>query len=349
MELKDDFEILDLMLADSKNQPPLYNPGPYWMPRAKNAANEIKRCGISKFRGSDSFIGMSYADNLFLDNRQAFNYGIRKTANALANTYPFKRIYDSQVILTENYAKTSITYMQEILNLKQRTKQLLKKYKMPYSLLGDCKIKATIDDKEYAVLYLNLLEQHDNLAQHVDFTKAKTVFEIGGGFGTNVHLLLENYKNIRKVLYLDIAPNLYVGTQYLKAFYGAAVHDYRELRKLDEIKFSNNDDLEIFCIAPRQIENFKGPIDIFMNAHSFVEMPKNVVKNYADKINGFVDSKNSAIALTTYDCFDLTTTYHPEELPKFFDDRKFEHFEIETLLDSKSKNIYFVSPGKFQL
>jgi hypothetical protein len=28
-ELKDDFELLDIMLADSTSQPPLYHPGPY--------------------------------------------------------------------------------------------------------------------------------------------------------------------------------------------------------------------------------------------------------------------------------------------------------------------------------
>ena len=67
----------------------------------------------------------------------------------------------------------------------------------------------------------------------------RLTFEIGGGVGTNVHLVLENYKNIRKVLYLDIPPNLYVGTQYLKAFYGNAVSDYRTLKTLDSIKFSS--------------------------------------------------------------------------------------------------------------
>ncbi len=161
----------------------------------------------------------------------------------------------------------------------------------------------------------------------------------------NIHLLLENYKNIRKVLYLDIPPNLYVGTQYLKSFYGPAVLDYRTLKLRDSIKFSSDDSIEIFCITPWQIEKFRSSIDIFLNSHSFVEMPKSVIKNYIYYFNGFPGSINSAIALTTYSNFDLNTTFHPNELPKFFENRKFDCFEEDTLLNS-CRNIYFISPGK---
>ena len=173
------------------------------------------------------------------------------------------------------------------------------------------------------------------------------MFEIGGGFGANIHLLLQNYKNIRKILYLDISPNLYVGTQYLKAFYSTAVFDYRGLKHLDSIKFSLDDRIQIFCIAPWQIEKFESPIDILINSHSFVEMPVNVVGNYVDYFSKFPSSKDSAIALITYDGYDLSTTFHPNELPKFFEGRRFCNFEKDTLLNSSRKNLYFVSPGRF--
>lgn len=249
--------------------------------------------------------------------------------------------------LTETRANEAIAYAQEVIKLKEKDRNLLKRYSVPYSLLGKCLSKAKIDGRDHALHYLSLLEQHDNIASHINFKGACSVFEIGGGFGTNVHLLLENYKNIRKVLYLDIPPNLYVGTQYLKAFYGDAVFDYRDLRNREAIKFSADNELEIYCIAPWQIEKFDGSVDIFMNSHSFVEMPKDVVENYADKFSSFYDSKNAAIALTTYGCFNLDTTFPPSELPVFFKDRKFDYFEADTLLNSSEKNLFFVSPGKF--
>ena len=350
IELKDDLALLDIMLNDSKSQPPLYQPGPYWATKAKNAANEIKRCGIGDFRGSGNLIGLSYADNLLMDIRNAYNDGFKhKLARWVTKTYPLSRIYEAQVRWTESYANTSIIYAQEILNLKNNVKNLLKKYNVPYSLLGKCLSKAKIHGQDFSIHYLNLLEQHDNIASRIKFNDAKSIFEIGGGFGANIHLLLENYKNIRKVLYLDIPPNLYVGTQYLKAFYGTAVLDYRTLRHRDPIKFSTNDNIEIFCIVPWQIEKFESAIDIFMNSHSFVEMPNTVISNYVDNFKRFPESINAAIALTTYDDYALNTTLHPNELPKFFKDRKFDYFEVETLLNSYRKNLFFVSPGKLSL
>jgi putative sugar O-methyltransferase len=346
IELKDDLELFDIMLTDSKSQPPLYHPGPYWATKSQNAANEIKRCGIADFRGSTNLVGMSYADNLYIDIRDTYNHGLRRLARWLTKTYPLSKIYESQVRQTESYANESIIYSQEILNIKEKTRNLLNKYTIPYSLLGKCLRKAEVDGHDYSIHYLNLLEQHDNIASRIKFNDAYSIFEIGGGFGTNIHLLLENYKNIRKVLYLDIPPNLYVGTQYLKAFYGTAVFNYRDLKHLDSIKFAADDNIEIFCIAPWQIEKFESAVDIFMNSHSFVEMPNNIVKNYVDKFNGFHESINAAIALTTYDDFDLNTTFHPSELPTFFKDRKFDYFEVDTLLNSSRKNLFFVSPGK---
>lgn len=336
-----------MMLSDSKSQSPLYQPGPYWAAKAKHSANEIKRCGIADFRGSTNLIGLSYADGVHIDVRDLYRHGLRRILRWLTTTYPLNKIYDAQVQWTKGWAEKSMDQLQEILNTNEKVRNLIKKYTLPYSLLGECRRKVAIDGHEYSAHYLDLLEQHDNIASQIKYQDAYSVFEIGGGFGINIHLLLENYKNIRKVLYLDIPPNLYVGTQYLKAFFGAAVSDYKSLRHLDSMEFSADDTREILCIAPWQIEKFRGKIDIFMNSHSFVEMPKDVVKNYADRFSGFMDSKDSAIALTTYDGFNLKTTFDPTELPKFFNNRKFDYFEADSLPASSRKNFFFVSPGKF--
>ena len=345
-ELKDKLELLDCMLADSKKQSSLYKPGPYWAKRTVKAVSEIKRCGISEFRGSSNHIGMSFADNLFIDTRNEYNFGFRRLIRVLTRTYPLSKICEAQLQWTVSYANESIAYAQEILNLKGRTRYLLEKYTVPYSLLGKCMRKARIDGHEYSIHYLNLLEQHDNIAKKINFKAARSIFEIGGGFGINVHLLLTNYKNIRKVLYLDIPPNLYIGTQYLKAFHPAAVRDYSSLKSCKEIRFSENDDLEILCVAPWQIEMFKSPVNVFMNSHSFVEMPQSVVKNYVKNFNAFPGAEDAAVALATYDQYDSGKTLAPTDLPIFFNARKFDHYGAETLLDSSRKNLYFVSPGK---
>ena len=347
-ELEDDLELLSLMLEDSRTQPSLYQPGPYWNLKTKIIVNEIKRCGLGGFRGSTNLIGLSYADNIEIDIRNSMNFSLKsQLAQRIMKTYPMKIVFDKQVQWTRRYADQNMIYAQEVLNLKGRTHDLLKKYRVPYSLLGNCQTKVKIGGRDHSIHYLNLLEQHDNVSSRVKFSAARSVFEIGGGFGANIHLLLQNYKNIKKILYLDIPPNLYVGTQYLRAIYGAAVYDYRDLKDLDSIKFSPDNKTQIFCIAPWQIEKFASPIDILINSHSFVEMPSDVVRNYVDRFFGFPKPKNSAIVLTTYDGFDLKTTLDPNKLPKFFKGRKFDYFKRETLLDPSRDNLYFVSPGSF--
>ena len=60
--------------------------------------------------------------------------------------------------------------------------------------------------------------------------------------------------------------------------------DFLKTKNLKEIKFSSDDNLQIFCIPPWEIEKLKVNIDHFHNASSFVEMPKNIIKNYCNFI-----------------------------------------------------------------
>jgi len=336
--LKDDPYLLDRLVKDAKKQSGIYQPGPYWRSKTKVAINEIKQYGLKNFRGSDNLIGMAFADCNHIDIRNSLNYGVRKIMRSLVSCFPFNRVFDAQVAWTESYSKQLIQVQDELLNLKPRTNELLKNYNLPYSLLGGCERTVRAYGGLCSTYYLSLLDRHDVFAQHIDFKKVRSVFEIGGGFGANIHILLENYPNIRKVLYLDIPPNLYVGTQYLKSFYGDYIFDYGRLKAWNTTSFSENDELEIFCIAPWQIEKFKDHIDLFANSNSFVEMPSAVVQNYVNHIND-----DTVIALSSYSNYDLSTTLSPYQLPDYFKCRKFEIFDKETLLNSNLKDIYLVS------
>ena len=119
-EIQDDFLLLKLMIDDSRYQSSLYCPGPYWSTKIKNSMSEIKRCGIKDFRGSSNLIGVSYADNLVIDVRDAFNFGFGKIIRWMTKLYPFGIIYDAQVKQTQNYAAESIRLSQEILNQTPR-------------------------------------------------------------------------------------------------------------------------------------------------------------------------------------------------------------------------------------
>tara|TARA_Y100000389_G_C17097981_1_gene334483 strand:- start:13 stop:588 length:576 start_codon:yes stop_codon:yes gene_type:complete len=180
----------------------------------------------------------------------------------------------------------------------------------------------------------------NELSKSFDFKNITSLFEIGGGFGANIHFLLTNFPNIKKVLYLDVVPNIYVGTEYLRHHYKEKVKDYLELKNLDKINFSKNNDLEIFCIPPWMIEKVETEIDHFHNAASFVEMPKKVISNYVKFINKF---NIKEISLLSYDRFDLETTFNPEELNHFFNDKLNISWKNELIEEYERKIIYLTS------
>ena len=55
-----------------------------------------------------------------------------------------------------------------------------------------------------------------------------------------------NFPNIKKVIYLDAVPNIYVGTEYLRYHFQDKVKDYLSTRNEKEITFKNNDEQKLF-------------------------------------------------------------------------------------------------------
>ena len=103
-QIIDDFELLDLMMKDTKKLKDVYQPGPYWLKKTQTSVNEIKKFGISNFRGIKSGVSTSFGDNAFIDIRGSYNFGIRVLLSKIfRDIYPFNRLFDSQVHLTLNY------------------------------------------------------------------------------------------------------------------------------------------------------------------------------------------------------------------------------------------------------
>lgn len=339
-----DESLLNTMVSESESVPELYRPGKYWLSMTKAAANEIRKYGLSDFRGASNSIGTSYADNAYIDTRNALNFGPRRLLYLfLKKTYPFSMIYDSQVSLTRGYYSSMVEFKNQIASQSPLIANLIGRFKVPNDTVrGGCQDYSDIPGLgRVSNHYLELLHTHEVLQRHIDFGSANSFFEIGGGFGVNVHILIENYRNIRKFVYLDIPPNLYVGTQYLRSFYGDSIKSYLETKHLDRIRFDATDNLEILCIAPHQIERLDVSIDIFQNAHSFVEMPQPIVANYAKHVERLMNPKKSSIALVSYDGFDPATTPHPDNLQNNFK-RNFNALQESTLWKPKKKNFYYI-------
>ena len=138
---------------------------------------------------------------------------------------------------------------------------------------------------------------------------------------------------------MDLPVNLFVANQYLKFFYEDNVIDYLSLKD-KKIRFSNNNELEIFCIPPWKIADIDSNYDIFQNSSSFVEMPKEIVQNYSNFVETLKNDR-SKIILSSYINKNYKNTLDPHSLDNFFN-VKFESFLCNSLIPNK-KDIFFIS------
>ena len=332
--------LLDKLIIDEKKiNRSLYSSGPYWDYKNKRSIIEIKKKGLKDFRGVNAGIGTSFSDNLVLDVRNEFNIKGRIIGKIFSLPI-LNKIFNGQLQITRNHLKSFIKNQAIVYQNSTNVKNLILKYNFKDDTEFGCVQLFNHSGKSYSCYYLEMADRIDKLSKFFNFKAIKSFFEIGGGFGANVHFLIQNFPNIRKILYLDVVPNIYVGTYYLKHHFGDKVKDYLELNNFDKIQFSKDDDLEILCIPPWLIEKVHAEIDHFHNAASFVEMPQQVVKNYINFIKKF---KTKEISLISYDGFDQNTTFDPELLNHFFNDELNVSWQEGLIEEYNKKLIYLTS------
>ena len=332
--------LLDLLIKDEKKiDKELYSSGPYWNYKNRRAIVEIKKKGLKDFRGITAGVGTSFADNLVLDIRNEFNTKGRIVGRIFSLPI-LNIIFNGQINTTKGYLDSFIKNQAIVYKNSQNVQNLISKFKFKNTTDFGCVQSFEYLNKNYSCHYLNMAYRVNNLSKNFDFKNIKNYFEIGGGFGSNIHFLITNFPNIKKILYLDIVPNIYVGTEYLRHHYKEKVKDYLELRNLNRISFSKNNELEIFCIPPWLIEKVETEIDHFHNSASFVEMPKKVISNYVKFIKNL---RTREISLISYSGFDLKTTFNPEELNSFFDDKLNVSWKNSLIEEYNKKEIYLTS------
>ena len=99
--------------------------------------------------------------------------------------------------------------------------------------------------------------------------------------------------------------------------------------------------MEILCITPFQLQDFVGSLDLIHNSNSFVEMPAEVVANYA-RISLRSLANDGAVTLVSYDGFD-ESTIPPQDLPGFFN-VDFESSIIQTLRPGRTNYLFVHKP-----
>ena len=279
----------------------------------------VKKKGLNDFRGYSSGVGTSYTDNIQIDIRNEL--GLKGRIVSSFFSLPLvNKIFKLQLKLTKDKVLQNIFLKNLLFNNSNKIKYFLEKYKIEDSTFFGCVDKVKIKNNEFSIHYLHLIERIDNIDKICNLNEINSIIEIGGGYGANIHLLLQNYRNLKKIIYVDIFPNIFVGTEYLKKFYRHAVKDYISLRKLNKIEFNKNpDELEIICVPPWSLDKINCKLDKFHNAASFQEMTIEQVKNYKNILDKILKKKR--ISILIYKGWEKNNTLSPEQINDIFDNK----------------------------
>jgi putative sugar O-methyltransferase len=322
--MQEDIRLLKQLMEDMGRQPEEYRFASYWENYVKRIAKEICKSGLAQFR-SNFLIGDGFSDTLHTD---PFNFKHRSRRNELKSRlgrllctmYPIRRFVSRpyQAMVGE-FVAAYLKKQSQYFGLRHQ--HVLACFCEDYPGF-DTLVGAPADTFEFrgrtlGKAYLHPIITRGFLSNTKRWSRANTLMEIGGGFGANAHLMLSTCPRLRKMIYLDIPPNLYIGTQYLQHFFGDAVRDYRACAEMDDITFNSDDKLEIYCIAPWQFPKVKSKIDAFFNAHSFQEMSETIVCNYAKEIDR-VSSESPCMLLQFYEDTGLEDTLAPEAVVQIF-------------------------------
>lgn len=272
---ENDTALLAQMLADEASQSDLYKPGPYWAPYQRRVIAAIHRHGIAQFR-RQADICKGFADPGIIWPSDLWWGWKGDLKRAISNLPMIRDIVQEYRAMEENTEK-NLRRMQAA--WFERT---LPDLNLPDSTGAGAGDLVQIAGRDHSRQYLASALRTANLSSVVCFDRMRAVMEIGGGFGFWPHLMLHRYPTLRKVVYIDIPPMIYLATQYLKMFH--PVRDYRETRALPEIRFRDDDSIEVICLCPWQIEKFRSPIDLLWNIASFSEMPAAIVENYGKHV-----------------------------------------------------------------
>ena len=347
--MENNINLLNILMEDVKKQSNLYKPGKFWMQASKVIAKKMKNEGIINFRGHSGLVAQGFTANIVEDPSIIWEVGrLKKHLKKIIDIPIIRKLFinDFTQRIDKNYNKANL-YENYFLsnNLKEWLGEMKSNYNIPETTVGGLQPNSIvkIDGYEISKFYLENLARIHTFSKEKDLTKIKTVFEIGGGFGANAHLLTSLFPNIKKYIYLDIAPMLYIGTQYLKHFYPQNVKDYVNTRNLKSIYFKDDNELEILCIPPWQIELLSGEVDLIWNACSFQEIPIASLKNYAKHIFRLTEkNSNSGISLVIYPT-DSSLTIQSDEILGIFSDKfgfKKCNGEIKTNLNKPFYHFY---------
>lgn len=286
-QAKDDVELLDLMLADMKKAPTVYQPTNYWSAYEARSIEEIKARGLTDFRRQSDAVFRSYGAVDFVRPISSVRISQSRLLSLPTRMVPGMRSLAGRMdgFLNryvqnidggdwESYVKSGYHFAA---SYAQGT------YAKPVSSFSVSRVGnppglVSIDGRLYSRQHLQYYLQYAFVARHLDFDRIETVAEIGSGMGRQTEIIAQLHPNLAHLLF-DIPPQLYVAEQYLSAVFPGHVVSYRTTRDWKDLSGIRPGMIHIF--GSWQVPMLSSrKTDLFWNSASFHEMEPDVVRNY---------------------------------------------------------------------
>jgi putative sugar O-methyltransferase len=300
--MKDDSELLDLMLADQQTAPPIFRPTNYWQNYVAAVIPELRRHGLRGFRAREgSYLATFGATDagphwrVLLDNRHINNHRTRRIPGLL----PLITLLDRVVTDTigQRLLHASMLYGLSAADVERRAWEQAAELgkesgarpleELAISLEGDPKV-FHMGGKPMTMSLLNYYIRYAYVSRFVDLAKTSLIVELGSGSGKQVEVVAKLHPNVCYFLF-DIPPQLYVCEQFLKAVLGERVVSYRECRKMTGPPKPEAGKVYLFGNWQFPITN-GAKVDLFWNAASLHEMEPDVVETYLASVEKSAES-----------------------------------------------------------
>lgn len=292
IQVKDDFQLLDLMNSDMEKASQLYKPTNYWEYKAHFLQPALKEEGLKDFRRKTvsvyaSIGGIDVYPRHWLDlrkNRLFNNRILRKIKGWESVLQSLNSLLDPIVKLFPKYVekKKRIPYDYAVQIQKESNAMPVDMFEA--SLAGNPQYVINVNGKIYTNNIFDYYIRYAYCCRFIDFNSINTIVELGSGSCKLTEVIRKLHPHITFYNF-DISPQLYVGERYLETVFGDDLVSYRSNRVLNEMPVAEPG--KIYMMGSWQfplLKNFK--FDLFFNLTSFQEMEPDVVANYLSFING---------------------------------------------------------------
>ena len=306
-QVKDDPELLDLMLKDTDKASELYKPSTFWAAYKKKFLPELNKYGLHDFRSRrdsviEAFGGTDHdpiydaiSTRKFGGRSPIARWGIHPRSKlkflimAFRNLLKLKWFRDSINLYSYWYYGMSLEQKQLLVFEHAKYYGKANKAKsisdVSSSLVGNPESMIVVNGKPYTDNFVRYYTMYAFASKSINFDLVQSVLELGTGIGGQLEVIKKLHPHLTYYI-IDIPPQLYVCEQYLKEVFPDDVISYRETRNMKQIPEVTNG--KIFIFAPWQLPNLKNlSYDVFWNSASLQEMDPPIVENYL----GFANSQ----------------------------------------------------------